>query len=261
MDTGHKIKIATAVVLTAFIATAQANFAPVVEAWKQPQAKSSKYRVKRGDTLYSIAWAFNMDYANLARANNLRPPYSLYVGQLLNMDTTTASISNDYNRYKSYNAPVVTRKDQPIKRAPRTNTVKRNSWSDRNSKVNTVRNSSISWQWPTRGQLIKSRQKWLDEKGINIASKLGTPVHAAASGQVVYAGSGVKGYGKLVLIKHSNNLLSAYAMNNKVLVKTGTYVKRGQTIATVGSSPSGLSFLHFEIRRNGKAVNPKIYLG
>jgi lipoprotein NlpD len=317
------------------------NYAPVVDAWQQPQAKNSRYRVNEGDTLYSIAWAFNEDYQDLARANNLKPPYDLRVGQYLNMNITAATSQKQVPKPESESEQkekinteqeivperevvpekeitperevvpakeitpereavpakeitpereavpekeitpereavpekeitpkreVVPEKETqnythhaPAIPAKRNQNMPRSEQPLRNTAPN-ITNSAIKWQWPVRGPLINSANTWLDEKGVNIKSNLGTPVLAAANGQVVYAGSGVKGYGKLIIIKHNDNILSAYALNQSISVHTGSNVHRGDKIATVGCSTSNVCFLHFEIRKNGQAINPRTYL-
>ena len=269
MDRTYKnsliIAIAIASGLTTITSNSYAyNYAPVVEAWQQPQAQDSRYRVKKGDTLYSIAWAFNEDYKDLARLNHLKPPYDLQIGQYLNMDVSSLPKEEPKPEYvapKPRTAPKREfKKYVPPKKATTTKKHSYHRTPTYRNNVPRISNSAIRWQWPLRGPLIKSSTRWLDEKGINIKSKFGTSVRAAANGQVVYAGSGVKGYGKLIIIKHNNDILSAYALNHNILVKTGSNVRRGQIISTVGRAPSGLSFLHFEIRRNGRAINPKVYL-
>ncbi|MDX1334155.1 MAG: peptidoglycan DD-metalloendopeptidase family protein, partial [Gammaproteobacteria bacterium] len=119
----------------------------------------------------------------------------------------------------------------------------------------------IRWGWPTTGKVINSYSaSQPGKKGIDIAGKSGQPVVAAAEGKVVYSGSGLKGYGKLIIIKHNNNYFSAYAHNKKIVVKEGSWVKRGNKIAELGNTGADRTMLHFEIRRNGKPVNPLGYL-
>ncbi|MEC8428765.1 MAG: peptidoglycan DD-metalloendopeptidase family protein, partial [Pseudomonadota bacterium] len=122
-------------------------------------------------------------------------------------------------------------------------------------------NGPVKWRWPAKGKVIAtfSSRNPLN-KGVDIAGKLGESVVAAGSGVVVYAGSGVRGYGKLMIIKHSETFLSAYAHNRKLLVKEGQSVKAGQKIAEMGSSGTDRNKLHFEIRKEGKPVNPMGYL-
>jgi lipoprotein NlpD len=118
-----------------------------------------------------------------------------------------------------------------------------------------------NWVWPTRGRLLRGFQPdAAGRKGIDIGGDSNQPVNAAANGKVVYAGSGLVGYGRLIIVKHNENLLSAYGHNNQLLVAEGEYVKAGQKIATMGSSGTDHTGLYFEIRKNGKPVDPLQYL-
>ncbi|MCB1917618.1 MAG: peptidoglycan DD-metalloendopeptidase family protein [Rhodocyclaceae bacterium] len=118
----------------------------------------------------------------------------------------------------------------------------------------------ISWSWPNGGTLVGQFSQSSARKGLDIAGSTGDPVYAAASGKIVYAGTGLRGYGKLVIIKHDSNYLSAYAHNDQLMVKEGQSVSKGQQIATLGSTDSDKPKLHFEIRRQGKPVDPSRYL-
>ena len=118
----------------------------------------------------------------------------------------------------------------------------------------------ISWSWPNNGKLVGGFSQSSTRKGLDIAGSTGEPVYAAATGKVVYAGTGLRGYGKLVIIKHDSNYLSAYAHNDQLMVKEGQSVSKGQQIATLGSTDSDKPKLHFEIRRQGKPVDPSRYL-
>ena len=117
------------------------------------------------------------------------------------------------------------------------------------------------WHWPTSGKIVETFSPRLGEnRGLNIGGKAGQPIKAAGAGLVVYAGEGLKTYGKMVIIKHTDEFLSAYAHNQKMLVKEGTRVSAGQKIATMGRDSSGTALLHFEVRRNGKPTDPLKYL-
>lgn len=118
--------------------------------------------------------------------------------------------------------------------------------------------SSVSWMWPTDGKIVGSFDE--GKKGIDISGKVGQPVVAAGAGKVMYAGSGIRGYGNLVIVKHTNNLLSAYAHNKTILVKEGQSVSKGEKIAEMGNSDSDAVKLHFEIRQQGKPVDPSKFL-
>jgi len=206
--------------------------------------KTSRYHVvQAGETLYSIAWRYGKDYRELASANQIAPPYTIYVDQRLSL-----AKSSRKERSKSVNTPgsaAITRKPQATKKKPLA--------------VRQVTN--IEWSWPIKGSILREfslRQNL--NKGIDIRGKLGQPVASAADGVVVYAGGGLRGFGKLIIVKHSQNYLSAYGHNRVLLVKEGEEVSGGQHVAEVGSNGSNQEMLHFEIRRNGKPENPLKYL-
>ena len=128
------------------------------------------------------------------------------------------------------------------------------------SRVPEIDDDKIDWTWPASGKVIAGFSENANLKGIDIAGKAGQPVLASAAGKVVYAGSGLRGYGKLVIIKHNQTYLSAYAHNSNLLVKEGQNVVRGQKIAEIGNTDSSQAKLHFEIRRLGKPVDPLKFL-
>lgn len=210
-----------------------ANFAPVEDAWSTPNAREDFYRVHKGDTLYSVAWAFDMDYQELAQINHLKPPYDLHVGQILQMQASERSNTKVKNQ-----APAPSTKPQPAKiLAPiSTAPIKR-------------------WHWPATGRLASNKTSWTSKKGIDILGKYGDKIKASAPGVVVYSGQGVRGYGQMIIIKHSGDYLSAYAFNKNLLVKVNDQVHAGQVIATMGKRDQ-TSMLHFEIRHHGKSIDP-----
>ena len=198
------------------------------------------YKVKKGDTLYSISWRYGMDYKTLARINHIRSPYRIFVGQKL--------------LFKSYRKTASTSKKTTTTSKKTTKTVK----SDTKSALS---NQRLTWRWPTKGKVISTYSKSAaGRKGIDISGKSGQKVVAAASGKVVYSGNGLPRYGNLLIIKHNDVYLSAYAHNKSLLVKEGEYVKSGQRIALLGRTGTQRDQLHFEIRRNGKPVDPMRFL-
>lgn len=221
----------------------KAASAPVVNAWLQPSAASSDYVVKRGDTIYSIAWAFGLDYRTLARNNNIASPYNIEPGTRLRM-TTVAYTPNQ-------------------KTTPTVTLAKRAAPSVVQSQPSLPMSRPVSnWQWPAVGRVAQRYSPGLaGNHGLDIAGRYGEPVRAAAAGRVVYSGAGVRGYGNMVLIKHNDSYLSAYAYNQKNLVRVGQVVRQGQEIARMGRNNAGRVLLHFEIRQNGRPVNPIRYLG
>jgi lipoprotein NlpD len=128
------------------------------------------------------------------------------------------------------------------------------------ARVPEIDGGNIDWAWPAAGKVISGFSETANLKGIDIAGKAGQPVLASGAGKVVYAGSGLRGYGKLIIIKHNNTFLSAYAHNREILVKEGQQVARGQKIAEMGDSDADKVMLHFEIRRFGKPVDPAKFL-
>lgn len=209
---------------------------------QQPPPQS--YKVKRGDTLYSVSWRFGMDFKTVARINGIRSPYIIYVGQKL--------------RFKSYKqvTQAKTKSASAAKKAAatkRTKTALQSNWVPSNQR--------LTWRWPVNGKVISTYSKSVaTRKGIDIAGKSGQKVSAAAAGKVVYSGNGLPRYGNLVIIKHNDTYLSAYAHNKYLTVKDGQIVKAGQKIALLGRTGAQRDKLHFEIRRNGEPVDPMRFL-
>lgn len=225
-------------------------YAPVSDRTKPPKVTWGYHLVRPGETLYSIAWRYGRDFKELAGANRIRSPYIIYPGQKLSL-------------YLPSKRPATTSKT--VKKAPTTtqSTTKSRSSSQRavTQTQQVAPRGPVKWRWPASGKVIQNYQAQGNvNKGIDISGKLGEPVKSAASGKVVYAGGGLLGYGKLVIVKHSSTYLSAYAHNNKIHVREGDSVVVGQKIAEIGSSGTNREKLHFEIRRNGKPVNPLRYL-
>ena len=218
--------------------------APVVNAWYQEKAASNFYIVQENDTIYSIAFAFGLDYRALAKVNNLMPPYPLTPGQRLVMtyEPPAQALSKKKTATVGSEAPVVVAGIQTVSENP-------------------VQTPITSWVWPTKGELIQSFSAKPDgHPGISIAGKAGQRIRAVANGIVVYSGDGVRGYGNLIIIKHNETYLSAYAFNQQNRVTTGDRVQIGQVIARMGQNDAGRSLLYFEIRRNGVPVNPLKFL-
>jgi len=259
------------------------------------------YPVRSGDTIYSIAWKYELDPFELARWNNISRPYRIYPGQRLNMKpggstaasptskprsaSSTASrpdsitvkkgdslnaLAYQYNvsakQLASINglkSPYIIKPGQTL-RLTATKTYPAPTPTSRKTKAATsttaslpADNSKISWQWPVQGKLITTfKSNKTGRKGIDIAGNEGKGIRAAASGKVVYSGNGLISYGNLVIIKHNRTYLSAYAHNRKLLVKEGDTIKAGQKIAELGKTGADSPRLHFEIRKNGKPVNP-----
>lgn len=202
-----------------------------------PQTPRGFFKVRQGDTLYSIAWNYGLDYRDLAAWNNIHNSYVIYPGQTLRLTPP----------------PGAERRTGGEGIQPQQHTseaVPRSSKADA-----TAGQTAIKWQWPTRGKLLDTDTP-TSRNGVDIEGKLGQTIKAAASGDVVYSGSGLLGYGKLIIIKHNDTFLSAYAHNDRIYVKEGDRVVGGQKIATMGLGNNGEPILHFEIRKKGKPVNP-----
>ncbi len=267
---------------------------------KGSYAGGSTYTVKHGDTLFYIAWVTGNDFRDLAQRNNIAAPYGLNVGQVLQVgnasgqpitgnnpvavasaqssnansglvskpaqnsitpvaSTTTITYSEDSgeqsaNKMLPNNKPATTTVTAPVT-APVASTA-----------VPTASSTSTSapisaWRWPTDGKIIENFSGTDGgNKGIDIAGSKGQAIVATADGRVVYAGNALRGYGNLIIIKHNDDYLSAYAHNDTMLVKEQQDIKAGQKIATMGSTGTSSTRLHFEIRYKGKSVNPLQYL-
>lgn len=218
------------------------------------QVTPGQYLVKRGDTLSSIAWRFQLDYQTLARWNKISSPYTIHPGQRLYLSPPggqrTPPRVAEGQRHES--GPVA-RPSEPAGPVPR-------SYPYRPDTPPPVQKSiPIQWQWPTGGRIVRHFSP-PGSSGLDIQGELGQSVLAAADGTVVYSGAGLKGYGELIIIKHSEAFLSAYAHNRLRFVKEGDKVKRSEKIAELGENDSKNAILHFEIRKNGKPVDPSRFL-
>ena len=218
--------------------------------------KGTEYIVRKGETLYSIAWRSGIDVRDIALINNLRSPYKLIPGQKLKLiNNLASSVKNKLQKSKTnIDKPKVVKKPiaQIKNQAYGGNVVDKRI--DINQKVR-------KWRWPTKGKVItKFSSTQQISKGINIAGKRGQPVVSTANGKVVYAGDALSGYGKLIIVKHNDDYLSAYAHNDQILVKEQQTVKSGDVIAKMGSTDTDSVMLHFEVRFRGKSVNPMKYL-
>lgn len=242
------VKILTILLLAACSGTKYR--APVDSLEQPPSQKITSHTVAKGETLYSIAWRYNRDVRALAQSNRISEPYIIHPGQQLNLDT----------RYQ----PPAPQSPTPAKTKSPTQVSKRSnnrSVPDNPPLRSATSESQLTWRWPASGKILMgfSGAQALN-KGIDIGAEKGEPVVAAGSGTVVYAGDGLRGYGNLLIIKHNENYLSAYAHNDKLLVAEGQAVTAGQQIAEVGSSGTNTNKLHFEIRRDGQPVDPMGYL-
>lgn len=249
------------------------SVAPVQTYAHYQNPRGDTHTVNRGDTLYSIAWAYGVDYRELAAGNGISEPYTIYPGQRLDVRLSSKRGAAE-GATRSPGAPTRTVTTAP-KRSANTTAAPKTVRSSPGVETQTPRPSAKSstrkppaptratkikhWTWPAKGQIVTDFAS-SGRKGVDISGRLGQPVVAAADGRVVYAGGGLRGYGELIIVKHNKRYLSAYAHNNRILVKEGDEVKIGQRIAEMGSTGSDSVRLHFEIRRDGKPVNPVRYL-
>ncbi|MDJ0806328.1 MAG: peptidoglycan DD-metalloendopeptidase family protein [Gammaproteobacteria bacterium] len=221
----------------------------------QKVTRPGYYKVKSGDTLYSIAWRYRVNYRSLAAWNRIKGPhYRIYAGQWLRLHPhekpqKPASVK------EAKTTPTVT-----VKRSPSHQVVTAPTPDPKVNKSKTDRAASLklNWLWPTKGNVIQTFSMHdPSRRGVKIRGVSGQSVVAAESGKVVYSGSGLVGYGNLIIIKHNKNYLSAYGYNKKLLVKEGDKVLKGERIAQMGSPRNGTDpALHFEIRKQGKPIDP-----
>lgn len=262
--------------------------------------RGSYYEVNRGDTLYFIAYVTDKDVNDIISYNKLTPPYTIHPGQKLRLwrpaytapayggtgagavvattssvPATVAATSTSVSPPKSSknsNAVQANKSKSSVKKDPNKtiDQSKTKEYVGSNTQQNV--NKTISkpkpqndkvdkWLWPTKGRVVKNFSAGdQGNKGIDIAGQRGQSITSTAAGTVVYSGNALRGYGNLIIVKHNEHYLSAYAHNDRLLVKEGQSVKAGQKIATMGSSGTSNVRLHFEIRYQGKSVNPKRYL-
>lgn len=222
---------------------------------------AATHTVVRGDTVYNIAKRYQITQDNLRAWNNMADN-TISVGQVLRVKPAgyTAPAGSAATSAARTQSPAASSATPNVPSTPQANT-SRVATPATTPTVSTggVRNTGgITWQRPTAGNVITKFGG--TNKGVDIAGNPGQPVVAAADGKVVYAGSGLRGYGNLVIIQHSPTFLSAYGHNQSLLVNEGQTVKRGQTIAKMGNSDASRTQLHFEVRQNGKPVNPANYV-
>lgn len=222
---------------------------------------AATHTVVRGDTVYNIAKRYQITQDNLRAWNNMADN-TISVGQVLRVKPAgyTAPAGGAATSAARTQPPAASSTTPNVPSTPQANTSKvATPATTPTVSTGGVRNTGgITWQRPTAGNVITKFGG--TNKGVDIAGNPGQPVVAAADGKVVYAGSGLRGYGNLVIIQHSPTFLSAYGHNQSLLVNEGQTVKRGQTIAKMGNSDASRTQLHFEVRQNGKPVNPANYV-
>jgi lipoprotein NlpD len=264
---------------------------------RAPSSRASDagtHEVRAGETLYSIAWEAGHDYRQVAAWNGIDAPYLIKPGQKIRLQSppvaaasasagqrtvvrgdTLYSIANDVGvryqdlaQWNDIGPPYVLRPGQELRLAPPSkparaangNTTRPGSAPPRASSTDADGTGELRWSWPTDGTVVARFGASGANKGIDISGSPGQAIRAAAPGRVVYQGSGLRGYGQLIIVKHNADFLSAYAHCATINVQEGTVIKAGQTIATMGSTGTDRVKLHFEIRRRGVPVDPMQHL-
>lgn len=255
----------------------------------EPISRDEPYTVQAGDTLYGISFRAGLSYREVAAWNEIAEPYTVKIGQRILLRSSNASVTPDSSTVEPNAtvatpiatappvvktpavkpvdivlltppvAPIESNATKPVVVLPSGNTVEKPAVAiESKPQVNT---GAIHWRWPSDGMVISRYvQGDTSQQGINIGGKSGQPVKASADGTVVYSGAGLVGYGELIIIKHNNEWLSAYAHNRRRLVAEGSKVNAGDVIAEMGRTGTMRDMLHFEIRRNGKPVDPLLFL-
>lgn len=255
----------------------------------------STYTVKKGDTLFYIAWITGNDFRDLAQRNNVAAPYGLNVGQVLQVGNASGTPITGGNAITQADAsaqgivtppaqnstvvvapkPTITYSEdsgeqsdnkmlpnnKPATTVPAPVTVPSATTTEPTASSASTSAPITTWRWPTEGKVIDNFSATEGgNKGVDIAGTKGQAITATADGRVVYAGNALRGYGNLIIIKHNDDYLSAYAHNDTMLVREQQEIRAGQKIATMGSTGTSSTRLHFEIRYKGKSVNPLRYL-
>ena len=233
--------------------------APVEDRNRRTPGDGREYVVQRGDTLYSIAFRYGLDFRKVAAANRIAAPYTIYPGQRVVLKESpvpapTASAPAKTVASKPSPKPAAAPVAETVTPVTKPSQSPSKTVSKPPEPVYT--GSKVSgWRWPTQGKVTR-RYSSSVHKGIDIGGQRGDPVVAVAAGKVVYAGTGIVGFGELLIVKHNDLYLSAYGHNDALLVSEGELVKAGQRIAKKGSSGTDTVKLHFEIRKEGKPVDP-----
>ena len=240
--------------------TAPARQAPGFE----NAGKPGYYTVKPGETLIRIGLETGQNWKDLARWNNLAQPNQIEVGQVLRVvppgvvATTAGEDSGGVVTRPIGSASIATAPVAPGTAGAAARPAAASAPSAEPAAA-AANDSGLSWIWPVSGPVLAGFDE-VKNKGLDIGGKAGDPVLAAAEGRVVYVGAGLRGYGNLIILKHNNTYLTAYAHNQSLLVKEDQTVRKGQKIAEMGSSDADRVKLHFEVRRQGKPVDPQKYL-
>ncbi|MGY6588539.1 MAG: peptidoglycan DD-metalloendopeptidase family protein [Wenzhouxiangella sp.] len=229
------------------------------------------HEVGRGDTLYSIAFRYGLDWRSVAEWNRIQPPYTIRPGQELRLSAPPNAVASSPPQPPTQASPRP--EPAPPAQAPRSSApapapapsprpAPPSSSTPSPAAASTASRTvaGVSWRWPTNGNVQRRFDPAATRRGIGIAGEVGQLVLAAADGEVVYSGTALIGYGELIIIKHSDTMLSAYGHNRRRLVSEGDRVRAGQPIAEMGMDESQRALLHFEVRRNGQPEDPMAFL-
>jgi len=237
--------------------SSQEALAPIKTLEHPPSEWISSHYVSSGETLYSISWRYGVSVAELREINALSASDSIYVGQKLYLDARSATPKVERK------APKVAVTNTPPKTIQKQGSTK-NAQNAAPVRKKHTPGSVVAggrWSWPATGKVISEfKASSRSHQGIDIAGKMGDSVIAVTGGKVVYTGSALNGYGKLIIVEHANNILTAYGHNSRILVAEGESVTKGQRIALMGDTDANRVKLLFEVRRSGKPVNPRRYL-
>ncbi len=270
MFTGHYNKfgisllVGTSLVVGACGPAQKDKFAPIVDKNVEVSREEPKTTytgrtalVRPGDNLYSISFVAGYDYRDVAAWNDMADPEAtIHPGQVIKLYPPEGEEYTGYQQAVEAPPP-----QQPV--TPTENTSSKEVSSPTSTPTSTVPAATAApseWIWPAQGEIISRFSKSKRRNGIQIAGNSGAPVKASANGSVVYSGTGLIGYGRIIIVKHTPQFLSVYAHNSRVIVKEGESVSQGQKIAEMGSTDADRVKLHFEIRKNGTPVDPMQYL-
>ena len=231
--------------------------------WEASDRARPHYQVQHGDTLYSIAWGYGVDFRRLAVVNDLHPPYPISPGQILRLPRGVNAADAPVRTVASAPRPAPAKLSSgTVASRPAVKPSAKPTKKPVNYDVAGVAVPNLGrWAWPHKGRVLKNWGARKHQKsGLDIAASPGAAVTASAAGVVVYSGGGLARYGQLIIVKHSEELLSAYAYNQSLLVNKGQRVRAGEKLALSGRSPDGVVAVHFEIRRRGKPVDALQYL-
>ena len=271
-------------ILVLFYGCAAQKPAPIDRGYQKKPVEDKKdaskcpdvYTVKEGETLFSISIKCGVEYKTLAKANGIKKPYFLKKGDQLRFDIIQTQVDekdsatqSDVVEISTYNEEIITEQDasselilgDPIRiEGPKAYKEVYSKKTLKDTKKVISNQNYKKWGWPTDGQPINAFNPASEKKGVDFLGAPGQQIRSIAKGKVIYAGEELEGYGKMIIIKHDKNILSVYGYQEEILVKEGQGVIAGESIGTMGMTGTDSVKLHFEIRSNGKSIDPVIFL-